>query len=1238
MVPRPNRTGIFERLRREFQTYVALIRAILDDILDNESNIKFSGRYIYQSLSVDERRIFSLITSIVPTCEGKKGVILSTNWDELEVLANLLSSIFPKLNVLLITDKQVQAHWDWINKKYWGGDEPPLDLKDCDFLLCEPHSFLRLKWDFKGVITDIGTVCFHNVKVSDWYFSETLAIALKLSSAKLPIPLFFSSVSDLPHIRNAKRTRAPQSPMFKVGDDGSGVSWSNLINPLQGWNEYDSYLEHSIIKLHRLGGNSNYRRIRKILLLTSKQDHSVFYRLLSEQWGALQSNFEVISPFDVPSTVKTADIILVEDTLLHPRAPPNGIEYWLDIIKDALQYLKSNGEVIFFSPIEKVHGNELCISSFFPLTFSQTQREVLIQFLLFHECLLEHEIVNRISNFLDYSSVRLSSRELRFLLTRLEVYKVAKKSRGRWACTHRDTDKDAPDGWTIIRFRSFLEHRIQYLLHKRNGHEIDSEDDFNFFVIKARKLTRLFKYCPNITNLDVLLQLGSAFISDDSIEWDLGNNLNDYRYAASNFARVNPELKQYHQDDQAAPPELKEEPERLSPHRRKKPVGRKGGTDRRNNDELEERILRLIRYYERETHQPIYWEDVVKELGISRSTGYRRIQHLIDAGDLREVPTKVDGRGKPLFLELKSLRENGKSEFRGRPRKYVVTKLFDLSAIDRRTCGPCRYFHKNRCGIITDLIEMEMQEYIPYPSIRESILHKKLTYLEIIPRQRACPHFNKRKRDYHLKSLKVQHSTELNDNRITDIEKYVCVECDGDMDYLPDPWTIKCPNCHSKYTWLREDVHHRIKVNVDSEAAKNNVVRKICGTTKERVPKEGKVVKQKEAMTKRYQTQMAKMKRAAKKRNPFLYLVNVFRVFYHLLKTDFKLREVLPSKYGAVAFYMKRLLGILVSYILATMEFKTLQQYKRFEAIDVREIDDHVFVQLDQIRKLFQPPADDPDRQQTPTLKQFQTAERVIANQFSQVYKIFFEKLGFPISNRKLLRYVNEFLERPFRGSKGYSQGNTLINCAHKICYESTQTLLFDNGYGKVCPGVAEHTHPKFGVVLDLSDPVKIAYRISLIEALVEGEITEADFRSVLGRHQRDIHLMKFDSFRKLEKIIEAANQKVIYPITNSSGQLFHDEVPLWKAFEQFTTRLAHDLKSGEELTSAFVYAPIKADYEFVAQILKEYNILIPSLKNREYLQERTLKLNPRTVSSHNFAPFDVTVFDTRSCDLKILS
>ena len=50
--------------------------------------------------------------------------------------------------------------------------------------------------------------------------------------------------------------------------------------------------------------------------------------------------------------------------------------------------------------------------------------------------------------------------------------------------------------------------------------------------------------------------------------------------------------------------------------------------------------------------------------------------------------------------------------------------------------------------------------------------------------------------------------------------------------------------------------------------------------------------------------------------------------------------------------------------------------------------------------------------------------------------------------------------------------------------------------------------------------------------------------------------------------------------------------------FEQFLERLAKNLKFGDELESAFVYAPDIDDYVHVASIFEAYDIPIPSISS----------------------------------------
>jgi len=125
---------------------------------------------------------------------------------------------------------------------------------------------------------------------------------------------------------------------------------------------------------------------------------------------------------------------------------------------------------------------------------------------------------------------------------------------------------------------------------------------------------------------------------------------------------------------------------------------------------------------------------------------------------------------------------------------------------------------------------------------------------------------------------------------------------------------------------------------------------------------------------------------------------------------------------------------------------------------------------------------------------------------------------------------------------------------------------------------------------------VKVAYWFALIQAVIEGSITEDDLFSVFGRHDQKIFLVKKTAFPKLTRLVESTNRKIIYPITNSTDSFDYDELPLGDAIEQFIRQLAENLKFKDHLESSFVYAPDLDDYVYIANILEDYGIPIPSL------------------------------------------
>ena len=1181
--PRLNRTGLKAILTERFQDHTEFIETIIENIL-NADNVEVQ---VFQSPSMTEKRLFSIIAGMIPTFHGKRGVILCNNWDELKFITDVLAELFPGLKIKLVDSELVQKHWNWVNKKPWEGNAPQDDFEDYDILLCEPNSFLRLKWDFKGIITHLGAVCFHDVVPSRWYYHKILGFTLKLTSSARNFPVYFSSTSGLPHIRCKKRIGTYELPALRAD-----VSWHNLIIPIRDWRSYDWYLKNSI--MHHLEARSSHEGNRaKVLILPNMKKHENFYRLFSEEWDQVSDCIEVISPEESPKKFEKANIIMVEDIFLQPDWPPEAYDHLFGRISNALQYLESGGKVIFFSP-SGVRGTDAVLSGLFPVKFNQAQREALILFLLFHDCSLGKELVDLIYSILDTSLIEIDLEELGFLLKSLHEYRIVKKIRGRYACTHREKDTHAPDGRTIVRYQSLLEHKIQFYINEKYKDEIDSERTFNYFAIKAREIAKRLKYCPHIANLEDLLRDSLIFISEEDLDWCLENRLEDYTYSRSNFARFNPEFQQYdpRRDEREDSSEEMPKPRKASPYSRKKPVGRRGYKNRKNREELKRAVLQQVEILEKERNSPVHWETAIQILKIPRTTGYGITGELVEEKNLKEIERREEGKAKPSFLEPKYLDKNNRIRFRGRPNKCVVTKNFDHSLLKEKVCGKCRFFTPtNQCEIISELIKIGIPERVPHPGIRDLIHDKGVDpNLRFHPRMMACECFGTKKRDYNLKSLNTVTIHKRNASmEMDEVDAYECRECDGVIEYITHLRTHECPKCHTKYTFFTHpDGTAVIKVNVDVHSAKNAVIRKMCGIIEEGEPEGDEPARRKKIMTKtkRYRKRMKlkKMKQKAKDRSRK-------KKTKRMVAPDDVLRRKFKEKYGTEKFYVKRMLAIFLSLILATCELKV------FQIVEAWIIERFVFIQIEQIRKCFlklrklekellnEDDEEERGKINKRMIENLRTAERVITKQYWQVYGAIIESFGFHLSNRKLLRYVSEFLVQHFRGSKGYTPGNTLVNNVHKICYEKDRDALEKHGFGRECPG-AEHAHPQFGLVLDLSDLKKVAYRFALIQALKEKEITEKDLYSIFGRHGQEIYLVKTKSYQKLVQIVERTDQKLIH--------LSRKQVPLGVAFEYFIAQLTFDLKFEDELQSVFIYAPNPEDYVHVTAILRENDIDLP--------------------------------------------
>ncbi len=1194
LIPRMNRVELLDRLKAGFPEQASFSRRMIEKILSaNTTRDREKINFIFQSLSITEKRIFTIITSLIPLFTGNRGVILSTNWEELERIGKILGELFPQLRIQLVEPSRVQNQWEWTYKK--GGDHPVSEEAFVDFniLLCAPHDFLRLKSDFKGITTGISAISFHNIIPSEWYYCEILALILKLSWHVQKCHFFYSSTTDLAHIRAIHAAKIDQT--FELPTLRPDISWYNIVAPIRDWNIHDFYLRNSIKHFRALEPNSSLDISgAHALLLADETKQSLFRNIFSEENGPIFESLIPLSPHDDPEVLEEAefigkgeiDILLVEDILLAPALTSQDLESVLKPIFNALNYLKTGGKVIFFSP-SWVNGTEELLSGLFPIKFNKHHTELMILFLLFHNCLREKELHAIFGSIVDKSLFRIGSRTVDVILNSLTKDLLAEEIHGRYSCTHRDKDDHRPDGRTIVRYKSFLEHKIQLYSDKKSKGKVKSRSSFKKLVMKARKLTQNFKFCPHILNFKELMR--------ESFDYNWYNDFADeedgfgkYNYAASNFSRINPAFQKYdpHKEEPEGSAENMAKSKKKMPHFRKKPVGQRYVKHRQYDPEFEIRLLQKLNSYVRETNLPIPWSDLISGIRIrrgdqviklSRSKGYRVVMELIARKVVKEVNLEgetngIERRGRRLILRPKYfLEKDNRIGFRGRPLKSLVPYDFDMTLLKMNRCGDCHLFTQTKqCELIQDLLKIGKPESIPHLGIRTLILHKKVTpNLRIHPRMMGCDCFQKKRRDFELRSFPTTtlYDRDTTTGDVTEVEVYRChiKECDGVMPYSSDLRTYKCPNCYTKYTWIRKpDGTEVISGNVDVHSTKNAVIRGKCG-----IIEEEEAEKRKRSMTKQYRKAMKK------------YTKNISsQKSTKIDKYDQVLRKNIELKYGTAPFYKRRMLAILLGYVLATLELKSLQR------IDGWVIDRHVYAQLEQVRR----------GTTATTITQLRTAERVIANHYWQVCKRIFEQAGLPLSDRKLLRYVKEFLEQPFRGSKGYTPGNTLINNIHKICYENLRELMAKHGFGFECPGFAEHTNPRFGLVLDLSDLLKGAYRFTLIQAIIEGKITAESLYSIFGRHNQEIFLIKKAAFRKLEQLVESTNQKLIYPIVESTDRFYYKEKPLGEAIDQFIQQLADNLKFKDHLESAFVYAPNIDDYTFVSNILEDYQIPLPSV------------------------------------------
>jgi hypothetical protein len=105
---------------------------------------------------------------------------------------------------------------------------------------------------------------------------------------------------------------------------------------------------------------------------------------------------------------------------------------------------------------------------------------------------------------------------------------------------------------------------------------------------------------------------------------------------------------------------------------------------------------------------------------------------------------------------------------------------------------------------------------------------------------------------------------------------------------------------------------------------------------------------------------------------------------------------------------------------------------------------------------------------------------------------------------------------------------------------------------------------PSIGLLLDLSDPFKLADREGFLNAVLRLEMSQEDFVSRLGRQRVWYFYPSQDGITKLDKIGEEADQLQV----NFRGK----DVTLTKAYEDFVSSFVEAISAKSDDFDPFIY------------------------------------------------------------------
>lgn len=166
---------------------------------------------------------------------------------------------------------------------------------------------------------------------------------------------------------------------------------------------------------------------------------------------------------------------------------------------------------------------------------------------------------------------------------------------------------------------------------------------------------------------------------------------------------------------------------------------------------------------------------------------------------------------------------------------------------------------------------------------------------------------------------------------------------------------------------------------------------------------------------------------------------------------------------------------------------------------------------------------------ETLSLDTFLGFEARVNYQYWRVFKSRLKMVGLEFQSRVRDRFVRELVWNARGRARGYSPVNSAINYLHQRrlarCGRINSNLGLTESEGFLHVAARRQG---IGLLLDLSEPFKLADREKLLEVCLQGRITREDFISMVGRQRTRFYYPSSDAIEKLEKVGGDADQLTV--------------------------------------------------------------------------------------------------------------